>query len=212
MSTQIATAASVYQASTVALSGPVTAPALRQFSVETYHQMIESGVLTTNDRVQLIDGLIIAMPPIGPPHAASTMLADAALRRQLPNAWIVRTQMPITLAQSEPEPDIVIARGEIRNYVNRHPGPQEVAIVIEIADSTLEFDRQQKLRIYSEAGIPQYWVLNLADRQLEVHRDPHPAATGAEYRMREVIDSNGSVDVVLDEKRVAQLKVSELLP
>ena len=187
-------------------------PTVCRFSVETYHRMIESGALTESDRVQLIDGLIIEMPPIGPQHFSSTMLVEAVIRRKLPVGWLVRPQGPITLEHSEPEPDIVVARGELRDYLQRHPGSGDVALVIEIADSTLDFDRQQKTKIYAEAAIPHYWILNLVDRQLEVHRDPQAAATGADYRFREVINAGGTVNLVLDGRDVAQLKVSDLLP
>lgn len=187
-------------------------PHLRRFSVDEYHRMIESGVLTEDDRVQLIDGWIIEMPPIGPMHGASTTLTDHVIQRLLPPGWHVRVQLPITLEDGEPEPDIVVTRGGPREYTRRHPGPKDVALVVEIADATLQLNRNEKARVYAAAQIAEYWILNLVDRQLEVHRDPQGAKAKAKYHVHEVVEAAGSIDLIIDGKRVAQLKVSELLP
>jgi Uma2 family endonuclease len=140
------------------------------------------------------------------------MVVESLLRRALPPGWIVRTQSPITLEQSEPEPDVVVARGELRDYAQRHPGPVDLALVIEVADSTLEFDRQQKAIVYAAAKIPEYWIVNLVDRQLEVHREPQAASTGHEYRLREIIPASGRVKLVIAGQQVGELKVADLLP
>jgi Uma2 family endonuclease len=189
---------------------PLAPAPVRRFTVDEYHRMIETGVLTSNDRVQLIDGWIIEMPPIGPPHASVTSLAAQVIQSGLSSGCYVRSQLPITLRHSEPEPDIVVARGGIRDYAKRHPGPDEVALVAEVADSTLQFDRQQKLKIYAADGIAVYWIINVADRQVEVFSDPD--TTKQEYRRREVIRDQGTVDLIIDGKKIAQLKVADLLP
>jgi Uma2 family endonuclease len=174
--------------------------------------MIQSGILTQSDHVQLIDGLIIEMPPIGPEHSTSTSLLEAAIQRCLPPGWILRRGDPITLAAGEPEPDVVVARGTIRDYAKRHPGPGDIALVIEVADTTLSFDRAQKAREYAAAGIPAYWIVNLVDRQIELHYSPQSAATGPEYRIREVSTASATVKLQIEGKHVAELPVADLLP
>jgi Uma2 family endonuclease len=187
-------------------------PTARRFSVDEYHRMVSSGVLTESDRVQLVNGWIIEMPPIGPEHSTSTSLAEAALLANLPSGWILRVQDPVTLPTGEPEPDLVIARGAIRDYSKRHPGPGDIGLVVEVADATLNFDRVEKAAEYAAAGIVEYWIINLVDRQAEVHRHPQTAQTGSEYRSREVLDESASVDLVLDGRQLAKVRVADLLP
>jgi Uma2 family endonuclease len=211
MSTQSASS-EIYSPTPVVLSAPVGALTARKFSVDEYHRMIESAILTENDRVQLVDGWIVEMPPIGPGHITSSSLAGATFQSCLPPGWTVRLQGPITLTNSEPEPDLVVVRGKLRDYTKHHPGGRDIALVVEIADTTLSFDRGQKAAIYAAAGIPEYWIVNLVDRQLETHRDPQTTASGAEYRIREVVDASGSVALSIAGQQEAQLKVADLLP
>lgn len=211
MSTQPATFGSQPPSTVVPLVSTSSLLA-RRFSIDEYHRMIETGILTENERIQLIDGWIIEMPPIGPQHGTSSTLSDSAIRRVLPSGWFVRTQLPVTLARGEPEPDVVVARGDTRDYSHKHPSARDVALVVEVADSTLEFDRRQKVREYAAAGIPEYWIVNLVDRQLEVHRDPQSLASGPEYRVREVVDASGVVALTIEGRQVAQIKVADLLP
>ena len=174
--------------------------------------MVSSGVLTESDRVQLVNGSIIEMPPIGPEHSTSTSLAEAALLANLPNGWILRIQDPITLPTGEPEPDLVVARGAIRDYSKRHPGAQDVGLLVEVADATLNFDRLEKEAEYAAAGVAEYWIINLVDRQVEVHRHPQTAQTGSEYRSREVFEESATIDFELNGVQLAKLRVADLLP
>jgi Uma2 family endonuclease len=187
-------------------------PAARRFSVDEYHRMVSSGVLTESDRVQLVNGWIVEMPPIGPEHSTSTSLVEAAILTNLPAGWILRIQDPITLPTGEPEPDLVVARGAIRDYSKRHPGAPDIGLVVEVADATLKFDRVEKAAEYASAGIPEYWIINLVDRQVEVHRHPQLAQTGPEFRSRQVFEETESVDFVLDGRQLAALRVADLLP
>ena len=211
MSTQSATLGSQAPSTVVPLVAAFT-PSARQFTVDEYHRMIETAILTTHDRVQLIDGWIVKMPPIGPEHITSNSLAGSKVQSCLPAGWVVRLQGPITLTNSEPEPDVVVVRGTLRDYTKCHPESGDIAIVIEVADSTLKFDRVQKSATYAAAGIPEYWIVNLIDWQLEVHRDPQTLASGPEYRSREVVDASGSVALTIEGQQVAQIKVADLLP
>jgi Uma2 family endonuclease len=184
-------------------------PPARQFTVDEYHRMIETGILTENDRVELLDGWILKMSPIGPPHATALNLVAAALQNILPAAWFVRTQSPVTLETSEPEPDLTVVRGRIRDYLSHHPYPADVALLVEVADSTLDFDRLQKRLCYAAAGIAEYWIVNLIDRRLEVFRDPAPAG---DYQITKTIDAGGSVELLLGGRPIASVQVDELLP
>jgi Uma2 family endonuclease len=174
--------------------------------------MIQSGILTENDRVQLIAGCIVEMPPIGPGHSTSTALVGTAIDEALPAGWIVRRQDPITLATGEPEPDIVVARGSLRDYSKRHPGPADIALVVEVADATLSFDRVEKAKEYAAAGISEYWIVNLVDRQIEVHRQPQAASTGPEYRFREVLTSSAKIKLEIEGNLIGEYRVADLLP
>src|SRR5262245_47769905 len=109
---------------------------LRRFTVDEYHRMLESGVLAGGERSELLEGWIVAKMTRKPPHDTTIELVDEALRGQVPAGWRVRTQSAITTLESEPEPDLAVVRGAIRDHAARHPGPGEIALVIEVADST----------------------------------------------------------------------------
>ena len=121
---------------------------------------------------------------MNPPHRISTHISRQALERVVPDGWYVDSQMPITLSRSEPEPDVSVVRGDTRNYADRRPGPAEVGLVMEIADTSLERDSIRKKRIYAAAGIPYDWLLNLKTRSLEVYSVPQ----GNEYTRRGFTD------------------------
>jgi Uma2 family endonuclease len=186
----------------------VAAPPLRRFTVDQYHRMIETGILGENDRVELVDGWIIEMSPIGPPHVTCVNLIVAALQDRLPAGWNVRTQSPVTLETGEPEPDLAIVRGNVRDYSDRHPGGADIGLLIEVADASLQFDRTQKRLEYARAGIAQYWIVNLVNRNLEAHRNP----AGGDYTNREVIGADGSVELALGGKSIGKLNVADFLP
>jgi Uma2 family endonuclease len=207
MTTQQGTTGAEFPATFVPLVDGSTP--LRRFTVDEYHRMIETGILGTHDHVELIDGWIVEMSPIGPPHTTCVSLVHAALQECRLVGWTVRVQSPVTMITSEPEPDVAVVRGGIRDYGDHHPAGPEIALVIEVADTSLQFDRQQKRSQYAMAGIAEYWIVNLADRCLEVHRDP---AGGGEYRAREVIGADGSVELTIDGKNVGRLAVADLLP
>ena len=192
----------------------VTEPAIHRFSVDQYHDMISAGILTENDRVQLIDGYIVAMNPIGPPHAFVVTRMTELLMRLLPAECHCRVQQPITLSASEPEPDVVVARGRTDNFKTRHPSASDVALVVEVADSSVAFDRGEKAKMYALDGIPEYWIVSLTDRTVEVHRSPSTANddTPARYAKRDVVDATGTLNVVLDGQILGKIRVTEILP
>ncbi len=191
-----------------------TAPHLYEFSRQQYHRMGEAGILAPDARVELLEGKIIQMSPIGPAHAYTTQTTCDIIAACLPAGWVVRMQSPITLDNSEPEPDGAVVRGSLADYKQRHPTADKVGLVIETSDSSLEFDRNDKGAIYALACIPCYWIINLLQRQMEVYTDPRPAGNSSppQYAKREVFPENDTAPLILDGKVVARLLVSNLLP
>ncbi len=133
---------------------------VRRFTVDEYHRMIQVGLLTEDDRVELLEGWIVPKMPRNPPHDATVEIADETLRPHLPPGWSLRVQSAITLPDSEPEPDVAVVRGGARDYLSRHPGPADVGLLIEVSESSLNRDRDEKGRLFAQAGIPHYWIIN----------------------------------------------------
>ncbi|MGH7199529.1 MAG: Uma2 family endonuclease, partial [Planctomycetaceae bacterium] len=132
----------------------------------------------------------------------------------LPPRWHTQSQQPVTLQESEPEPDVAVVRGEIRDYARQHPTAADVAVLIEAADSSLREDRTVKGPIYAAAGVPVYWIINLIDETIEVYTEPAAAeeARPAEYRSRRTFTREQAVPLVIDGRTVAEIPAAELLP
>ncbi|WP_058558012.1 Uma2 family endonuclease [Thiohalocapsa sp. ML1] len=165
---------------TLTATSPPRASALGQavrFSVADYHRMGESGILGPELRTELIDGEVVEMPPIGHPHAGTVKLLSNLLKERLGPAAIVSVQDPVWLDDhTEPLPDIALLRPRADYYRNGHPTPDEVLLIIEVADSSLAYDRDVKLPRYARAGIPQVWLVDLGGRRLL--RYSRPAGAG----------------------------------
>ena len=147
--------------------------ARRRFSVDEYDRMIAAGILQEDEHVELLGGAIVCMAPIGIPHANVVSFLLNWFARRLPEAFHVRVQDPIRIPpKAEPEPDLVIVRGPIGTYARAHPGPADVLLAIEVADTSLAHDRDVKGPLYAAAGIPDYWLLDLVGEQMLVHREP----------------------------------------
>lgn len=140
-----------------------------------YFGLVAAGRIQPEDRVELLEGVVVAKSPQNPPHAAAVRRADTALRRALPAATVVSVQSPLVLDErSVPEPDIAVVPGVEADYDREHP--TTALLVVEVADSSLAQDRITKTRIYAGAGIPEVWIVNLRDDRIEVFRDPDAAA------------------------------------
>jgi Uma2 family endonuclease len=148
-----------------------------RFSVDDYEQMIKFGILTENDRVELIHGEILEKMPIGPQHAACVKRLNRLLTQLSGKAAIVSVQDPVRLTDSEPEPDVALLPPRADFYASANPQAADVFLLIEVADTTLEFDREVKGAMYAAAGIAEYWIVNLNDDCLEVYRQPTAAGT-----------------------------------
>lgn len=153
----------------------IAEPKALRWTRDEYYRLAETGVLSDR-RVQLIEGEIIEMAPQHNEHSVAIELAHDALRAAFPSGYRIRIQSPLALsATSEPEPDLAVVRGSARQSPNH---PTTAALVLEIADTTLRLDRTRKARLYAEAGVADYWILNLPDRCLEVRRNPVRDSTG----------------------------------
>ncbi len=177
----------------------------RLLTVSEYHKMAEAGILTEDDRVELIHGEIIEMSPIGSKHAGHVNRIMAFFMKQIGNLAIVSVQNPVvTGAYSEPEPDIAILRYRADFYEDSHPQPEDVFLIIEVADTSLDYDRDTKMKLYATAGIPEFWIINLEDEQIEVHKNP----AQDKYLFQENIKRDGSL---FWEKFDLQIQATEIL-
>jgi Uma2 family endonuclease len=180
------------------------------FTVDQYHQMIDAGVFV-NARCELLEGVVVEKVTHNPPHDVSISLLQRRLLRHLSEEWVLRIQSSVSLADSQPEPDLVVAVGPERRYSRHHPYPADIALVIEVAESSLDQDRVDKKRIYAAARLPVYWIVNLVDRQVEVYSSPR-AGRSPTYRQRQDFQPGAAVPLHLAGKEVARLPVRELLP
>jgi Uma2 family endonuclease len=183
-----------------------------RLSVDQYHTMIDTGVLTDDDPVELLKGWLITKMPKKPPHRLSTQLTREALAVLLPPGWYVDAQEPITTKDSEPEPDVVVVRGDRRHYADRHPGPEDIVLVVEVSDATLKRDQGLKKQLYASAEIPVYWIVNLIENRCEVYTTPSTTAEPPDYRERVDYGSSDAIPVTIDGAEVGQIAVRELLP
>ena len=203
----------------IAASNPLPARAaytdepIFRLSVDQYHELIRSGKLTDEDPVELLEGILVFKMPKKTPHATATRLCRRAIEPLLPVGWFYDAQEPITLSDGEPEPDGIIVRGRIEDYTRAHPRPRDIALVIEVSDTTLERDQGIKLRSYARAGIAEYWILDLTARAVRVHTDPDPPALPTpRFRSLKQYEASEVVPLGLDGQVLGSLSVDSLLP
>lgn len=145
----------------------------RLFTCAEYETMLAAGILSEHDRVELIEGEILQMSPIGSPHAGCVNRSNGVFSRLLQGRAIVSVQNPLVLGEiSEPEPDLVLLRPRADFYAESHPGPADVLLVVEVADASLGFDRRVKAPLYARAGVAEIWIVDLPGQAVEVHRRP----------------------------------------
>lgn len=164
--------------------------AKRLITATEYHKMAEVGILKPDDKVELLNGEIIKMSPIGSLHAGYVSIIDELLSDALGKKVHINIQSPVRLAMfSEPEPDLSILKRRKDYYLTRLPRPKDVHLLIEVADSTIEKDRKIKGPMYAKANISEYWILNINERQLEVFRDP----IDGKYQYHSIVRGNDEV-------------------
>lgn len=185
-------------------------PRIHRISVDEYEKMVASGAIVSRSRFHLIDGYLVYKMTHNPPHAISFQLCGGALGRVIPGGWHVRPVLPVRLPgqNSEPEPDHCVVRGAIVDYAGRHPGPDDIALVVEIADTSLAEDRGYAANLHAPAGIPACWIVDVNGRQVEVHTNPGPRGYGSS----EVFTEGQSVPVVIDGREVGRIDVAVILP
>ena len=193
--------------------GPFKAPVagFHRFTVPQYHKMIEIGVLTEDDRVELLEGYLVEKMPHDPLHDGTIQLVEAAVLALAPPGWCSRVQMAVTLPQSEPEPDFVLARGNKRSYLKKHPTTPDIGLVVEVANTSLESDREDKTPIYARARLPAYWIVNIAEREVEVYEKPSGPKPNPGYASRRVYKEGDSIPFSLDGKKLGTIPVTEVL-
>jgi Uma2 family endonuclease len=174
--------------------------------------LIEIGVLTEDDNLELLEGYLVHKMSRNPPHDSTLTRLSKRFFQIISDARQVRIQMAITLSSSEPEPDLVIARGTESSFDHHHPVPEEIDLVVEVSDSTLDSDRVDKQRIYARASLPIYWIVNLIDRQIEVYTQPSGNVAHPTYTHQQIYRVGDSIPVILNGTNIAQIVVQELLP
>ena len=183
-----------------------------RLSVADYHDMIANGIVTPEDRVELLDGFLVTNMGQNSPHSSTVDRLDEDFKLSVSPGWRVRVQLPITLFESEPEPDGVIVRGDRRTFDLRHPIAAEVALVVEVADSSLRLDREVKGPIYARAGIPIYWIINLPEAKVEIYTHPSGPSDDPKYAERKDCTAADSIPLILDGELIASLSVADILP
>lgn len=178
---------------------------------EEYYRLAETGFFE-GKRVELIEGEIFEMSPMKTPHATAVRLILEVMRKNFDAGFIVDSQLPMSFSQkSEPEPDIAIVKGEIRDFVKSHPASAE--LIIEVSDTTLFYDRTRKVSLYAKNNIQDYWIVNLKDRRLEIYRRPitdEEAFYGFSFAEIQIFTESDTVSPLA--KTEIEIKVADLLP
>ena len=202
------------------VSVPIAPPApadipdvpIYRLSVEQYHDLLRQNTEADREPVELLEGWVVPKMGEDAIHAATVEVVADLLRQVLPTGWVVRGPHPVTTSDSEPEPDVAVVRGIVRDYFLRHPTPADAALVVEVADTSVRQDRGIKRRVYARAGMPAYWIVVLHERAVEVYAGPSGPATDPGYAaMRRYADAD-RIPVVVDGREVGTVAVADLLP
>jgi Uma2 family endonuclease len=187
-------------------------PGLRRWTREEYERLIDHGFLDEDDPIELLDGLLLVKEPQHSPHRTAIILAAKTLELAFGPGWFVQTQSPIALdRRSAPEPDVCVVRGSPRDYTSGHPA--RPALIVEVAQSGLRLARGRKAAAYARAGITDYWIVNLIDRVLEVHREPaRPGAARRRWGYAAVDILTAGATIAPLSAPTATVDVADLLP
>jgi Uma2 family endonuclease len=193
-------------------AGSIPVDRLYRLSVRQYSEMVCAGILPEHDRVVLLEGLLVTKMGKNPPHVLAGKRTLAALSGAVPPGWHVAKEDPIATLDSVPEPDCTVLRGSAEDYRDRWPDPADVAMVIEVSDSSLKDDQTVMRVIYARAGLPIYWIVNIPDHRLEVYSDPTGPADAPDYRQHRDYGPDDDVPLVIEGREVARIPVRDLLP
>ena len=194
---------------------PEPADRLFRISIQTYHRMGELGLIAASDRVELLDGLLVRKMTKGPRHVTATHRAFKILLGRLPAGWHPRVESPVELPQgpdgdSSPEPGVVVVRGTDDLYNHRHPGPGDVLLVIQVADSSLLIDRKG-LRRFGWSGVPMVWIVNLRNETVEVYTGPSGPVDDPGYAQKVTKGLDDLLEIPLDGQAIGGLRVVDFL-
>jgi Uma2 family endonuclease len=182
-----------------------------RLSVNQYHDMIRAGILTEDDPVELLEGWLVFKMPKKPLHRLVTQALRDFLDGLLPAGWHINVQEPVTTATSEPEPDISMVRGKRHDYKDRHPGPTDLGLVVEVSEATLERDQGWKKKMYAQARIAVYWVVNLVDRCVDVYLEPTGPGEEPDYRVQRRYGLTDEVPFSLENQLYGTVVLENLL-
>lgn len=185
-------------------------PAFR-FSVDDYHAMADAQILQSGDPIELLDGWLVQKMTKNPPHEVALKTLWHLLIQLTPRSHHVGSQSPITCGTAEPEPDISIVSGSPRDYLDRHPDPADIVLVVEVAESTLKTDRTKR-SLYGKSGVLEYWIVNLIDRQIEVYTQPSGPKKSPGYGQRQDYLPGQMVPLAIVGKKVGDITVNDILP
>ena len=178
-----------------------------QWTRKRYDQAVDAGIFGPDDKVELLEGQIVPKMPQNTPHSAATTLTAAALREAFGTGSYAREEKPIALSDlSSPEPDVAVVKGSPRDHLEGHPGPDDILLLVEVADSSLVKDQTRMARLYAEADVAEYWIVNLRERMVEVHRDP----VGGTYGTKAMRSVGETIEPV--HAPGASIPVADLLP
>ena len=181
----------------------------KRLTVDQYDQMVKNGILPETNRFELINGRIVEKELKNPTHSVVVEQARRTIQKVLPVGWDTRQEQPVRIPnrRSEPEPDVAVVRGAFTDYIDHHPGPDNVALVVEVTRSSVAKDRALA-RVYGGGGIPAYWIVNVARRRLEVYQGP----TGGKYPAATILSETDTVSLIIDGRDVGPIAVADLLP
>jgi Uma2 family endonuclease len=189
---------------------PFRTPPIHRITVDEYERIIASGALEDPGRVELIDGYMVDKMGKNAEHGYATKQVPKALESRLPAGWTSRKEEPVRIPEfDEPEPDVTIVRGSDADYRHRIPTPEDVALPVEVSETTLRQDRGKKRTAYARAGLPVDWIVNLFDRQVEVYTRP---VKEGRYRSRKDYKPGQQVPVVIDGQQLPPIAVDDILP
>jgi Uma2 family endonuclease len=180
-------------------------------TVSGYHALLQAGELAHGDPVELLEGFLVRKMTKGPRHERARRKLRRLLEKLISAEFFVDEQGAFTTSDSEPEPDVFVIRGTLDDFEDRHAGPAEIALVAEIAHSSLQRDRIRKKRAYARAGIPVYWVVNLVDDCVDVYSQPSGATKNPTFAQTDVYKSGDEISVVIDGKECGTIAVNALL-
>jgi len=183
---------------------------LSRLTVAQYDRLIEAGALADAEDLELIEGLLVTKMGRKRPHVQAVRRVFAALLKIAPQGWLVTKEDPIVASEwSKPEPDLYLVRGTLDDYDERDATTRDVALVVEVADSSLAVDRDVKARLYAAGGVPVYWIVNLVNGLVEVYSDPDPLQG---YQTRRDHRRGDSIPVLADGRELGFVAVEDLLP